>query len=344
MKIEKKKKLKKFNFYNLDVTAKYFVELKKKKDFEEVFSWMDRNDIKKSFIIGEGSNIIFKKDFFDGVVIKISNNFLCWNDKDVVGVGAGKNLDTFLLACQKKDIFEIQSLSSIPGSVGAGVFGNVGAFGTEIKKFIFGVWVFDIFKRKFIFVENRESDFSYRNSFFKKNKNKFLIYSVIFDFSNKFHKEIKFFYKEDDYFSLRHFAKKYNLKSLKKQNLRTEIKKIRRNIYPNIEKFPNVGSTFKNAEITKRQFKKISQQYPKIPNWEQKSGKIKIPTAYIFDKILNLNGKKIGNIQIDSKRPLFFINTGDGTGKEFFKLCQKIKKDTEKKLGIKVEEEVFFVE
>jgi UDP-N-acetylenolpyruvoylglucosamine reductase len=37
MKIEKNKNLKNFNFYNLKVQAKYFVELKNKKDFIEIF-------------------------------------------------------------------------------------------------------------------------------------------------------------------------------------------------------------------------------------------------------------------------------------------------------------------
>jgi hypothetical protein len=35
--IKKNKNLKKFNFYNLNVRAKYFVELKNKNDFVEIF-------------------------------------------------------------------------------------------------------------------------------------------------------------------------------------------------------------------------------------------------------------------------------------------------------------------
>jgi hypothetical protein len=37
MKIEKNKNLKNFNFYNLKVQTKYFVELENKKDFIEIF-------------------------------------------------------------------------------------------------------------------------------------------------------------------------------------------------------------------------------------------------------------------------------------------------------------------
>ena len=349
IKVEKNKDLEKFNFYTLKVKAKYFIEMKNKEDCLEIFEWIKNHKIKKYFILGKGSNIIFKNKFFDGLIIKISNNFLKWESKERktikrVEVGAGKVLDVFLAECQKKNVFDIQSLSSIPGSVGAGVFGNVGAFGTEVKKFVFGVWAFDNKKKEFVFFENKKCGFSYRSSFLKKNKKRFLIYSVVFDFSEKFKKEMKAFYKKEDYFSLQHFTKKYNIKSLKKKNLRKEIKKIRRQVYPNIKKYPNVGSTFKNTEVIKTQLKKILKDYPDIPNWEQKNGNIKVSTAYIFDKVLNLNGKTFGNIEVDKKRPLFFINRGVITGQEFFVFCQKVKNMTQKKWGIKIKEEVFFID
>jgi UDP-N-acetylenolpyruvoylglucosamine reductase len=75
MKVEKNKNLKSFNFYNLDLETKYFIELKSKKDFEEAFCWIQEKKIKKVFILAEGSNIIFKKEFFDGVILKVSNGF-----------------------------------------------------------------------------------------------------------------------------------------------------------------------------------------------------------------------------------------------------------------------------
>jgi UDP-N-acetylmuramate dehydrogenase len=181
-------------------------------------------------------------------------------------VGAGKNLDTFLRDCHSRGIFDIQSLSSIPGSVGAGAFGNVGAFGKEIKNFISGIFAFDILKKEFVFIENKKCYFSYRDSFFKKNRIRFVVFSVVFDFSKKFQKEMGNFYKEEEYFSLEHFAKKHNIKNLKKEGLRKEIKKIRRKIYPNVKKFPNVGSTFGNTEVSKKECLELLKKYPQIPN------------------------------------------------------------------------------
>ncbi len=366
LKIEKNKNLLDFNFYKIKSKTKYFVELKNKKDFLEIFQWIKKNKIKQYFILGEGANTIFVNKKCDWLVIKIANNFFKWSNneknesinnkqannclcekkslgKDMVEVGAGKNWDKFLGDCQKKGFYDVQSLSAIPGTVGAAAFGNIGAFGTEIKKYIFGVWVLDIKKQEFVFLDNEKLDFSYRNSFFKKNKKDFLIYSVVFDFSPKFQKEMRKKYLDKEYFSLVHFAKKHNLGIIKKEEIRKNIKKIRRKIYPDIKKFPNVGSTFKNTEISESQLKKILKKYPDIPNWKLENKKIKIPAAYILDKVLDLNGKRFGNIKIDKKRPLFFINMGGATGEEFYKLCQKIKKMAKKEIGVKLEEEVYFI-
>jgi UDP-N-acetylmuramate dehydrogenase len=341
--VETNKKLVDFNFYRINTVAKYFVELKKKEDFFDVFTWIKKENIKKYCVLGEGANVIFVSKKYDGLVIKISNNFSRWDEKNKVEVGAGKNWDDFLIICQRKGFYDIQSMASIPGSTGAAVFGNIGAFGAEIKKYVAGAWVFDIKKSCFVFLDKKQLNFSYRNSFLKKNRDNFLVYSVLFDFSLKFQKEIKKEYPGDEYFSLSHFAKKHGLGRLKKVDIRKAVKKMRRDIFPDLKKYPNVGSTFKNTEVTKTQMKKILKAYPYIPHWELPNGKVKIPTAYILDKVLKLNGKQFGNIQIDKKRPLFFVNMGGVTGKEFFNLCQKIKKTVKKKLDVDIEEEVYFI-
>ncbi len=100
----------------------------------------------------------------------------------------------------------------------------------------------------------------------KENKKRYIVYSVIFDFSPTFQKKMKKKYGEGEYFSLAHFAKKHNLGRIKKSEIRKNIKKIRRAVYPDLKKFPNVGSTFKNTEVTKEQLKEILKKNPDMPH------------------------------------------------------------------------------
>lgn len=341
MKIKRNYSLKKFNTYQIDVKAKYFFEIKNKDDLVYVLKWLKKVKVEKSFILAGGSNIIFLDELYEGLIIKMSNKNIFWLENMKVKVGAGEKLNEFLKECQKKEYYKIQSLSGIPGSVGAAVVGNVGAFGQEIKKFVSEVEVYNIKKNIFEIIKNKDLNFSYRHSFFKDHQKKYIIISILFDLSDKFYQKG---ISQDEYFSLEEFAKKYQIKNLKKENIRINILKIRESIYPDIKKFPNVGSTFKNAEITKTELKKIMIKYPEIPHWKLENGKIKIATAYIFDKILNLRGKVFKNIKIDEKRPLFFINNGRATGKEFKILCQKIKKKVAEKMDIKISEEVVFID
>jgi UDP-N-acetylenolpyruvoylglucosamine reductase len=59
--------------------------------------------------------------------------------------------------------------------------------------------------------------------------------------------------------------------------------------------------------------------------------------------MLKIKGKKFGNILIDQNRPLFFVNLGQASGEEFYKLCQKIKKRAKKEFDLELEEEVIFI-
>ena len=75
MKVEKNKNLKNLNTYQIDVQAKYFLELKKKSDFFELLNFLKENKIKNFFILGGGSNVIFVNKKYNSLVVKISNTF-----------------------------------------------------------------------------------------------------------------------------------------------------------------------------------------------------------------------------------------------------------------------------
>jgi UDP-N-acetylmuramate dehydrogenase len=78
IKIEKDKDLLKYNSYKINITAKYFVELKIESDYSdiyELFDFIKKEKIKKFFVLGSGANVIFKNNFYDGIIIKLKNNF-----------------------------------------------------------------------------------------------------------------------------------------------------------------------------------------------------------------------------------------------------------------------------
>ena len=333
IKIQKNKSLKKFNTWKINSRAKYFCEVETEKDFLEIFDFIKKEKI-KYFILGGGSNVVFLNDFYDGLIIKIKNNSIeLYDFKKNIEIEAGVILDDLVKFLQQKKIYNMANLTSIPGTVSGAIFGNAGAYGLEIGELVQKVLVFDLKTAKFKEFSQKACNFSYRNSIFKQSNSRYLIYKVFLKIG-----ETK---KEQNlsYTKLNQYLKKKN----NPNEIRKEIEEIRKEKFGDLNKIRTTGSIFKNAEITNRQFKNIQKILPDIPFWDLDNGKIKIPTGYLLDKLLNIKGKKFGNIKINKDNALVFYATVNVTGKEIFNLIKKIKKNIKKKVNINITSEVIFI-
>ena len=335
--VEKNKDISKLNTFGIKSKAEFFTEIRKEKELRELIFLLNEK-YRNFFILGGGSNTIFP-DFYKGLVVKFSSNKIV-KIKDFYRVKAGKELDKALAHFQKEKKYKIQALAGVPGTIAGAISQNAGCFGQEIKNFVKAVHVYDFTERSFKSLSNKDCCFEYRSSVFKKHPKRYLILEVDFDFSKSFYDSVC---TEEQYFSLKDFKKQYALEDFKMSELRNKIKALRRKHYPNLKTKPSAGSVFKNAEISKTLFVKIQKKYPDIPSWQMPKGKIKIPTAYILDKVLNLKGKSFGKIRVDENKPLFLINTGGATAKDLKRVIEKIKRLCEEKTGIVLEEEVVFL-
>ena len=333
IKIQKNKSLKKFNTWKINSRAKYFCEVETEGDFLKVFDFIKKEKI-KYFILGGGSNIVFLNDFYDGFIIKIKNNSIKLCDfKKNIEVGAGVILDDLVKSLQQKKIYNMANLTSIPGTVGGAIFGNAGAYGLEMGELVQKVLVFDLKMAKFKEFSQKACNFSYRNSIFKQSNNRYLIYKVFLKIGET---------KKEQNLSYAKLSQ-YLKKEIEEKKIRKEIEKIRKEKFGNLNKIRTTGSVFKNVEITKYQFKNVQKILPDVPFWDLDNGKIKIPTGYFLDKLLNIRGKKFRNIKINKDNALVFYATVNVTGKEIFNLIEKIKKQIKKQIGINIEPEVVFV-
>lgn len=117
----------------------HFHELSSRKALEktakEVFSagepWM---------VLGGGSNLVVSDDGFDGHVFSLSTKgkkVAAHKDGTVIlTVQAGENWDDLVSYTVKEGIQGLESLSGIPGLVGASVIQNIGAYGYDISSLV----------------------------------------------------------------------------------------------------------------------------------------------------------------------------------------------------------------
>lgn len=88
-------------------------------------------------MLGNGTNIIFTDEGFDGVVVKLGEGFKNISiEHTQLTAGAGALLSTVAKIAANEGLSGLEFASGIPGSMGGAVFMNAGAYGGEMKDII----------------------------------------------------------------------------------------------------------------------------------------------------------------------------------------------------------------
>lgn len=131
----------------------------------------------KMMILGGGSNVLFSDRGFDGLILKLANNFVKIaeekEDRAAVLAGAGAPLAALVKFALDNSLAGMEWAAGIPGTVGGAVRGNAGAFGREIGAAVSRVRALEISGKNVApaIVEKEDCAFGYRESIFKRNKN-----------------------------------------------------------------------------------------------------------------------------------------------------------------------------
>ena len=131
----------------------------------------------KMMILGGGSNVLFSDCGFDGLVLKLANNFIKIaeekENRAVVLAGAGAPLAALVKFALDNSLAGMEWAAGIPGTVGGAIRGNAGAFGREIGAAVLRVRALEISGKSVVpaIVGKEDCAFGYRESVFKRNKN-----------------------------------------------------------------------------------------------------------------------------------------------------------------------------
>src|SRR6202049_254057 len=125
-------------------------------------------------VIGGGTNLIVSDAGFRGVVLRFVADRLMAAGNRVVS-DAGAVLQDLVDFSIDRGLKGLETLAGIPGSVGAAVYGNAGAYGHSISERVVSVRFYDGSEVRVF--NNEECEFQYRESVFKQHKD-WIIFST----------------------------------------------------------------------------------------------------------------------------------------------------------------------
>ena len=332
MRIKLKYDLSSQNTFRMKVSCECFVEYETVKELEG----LNFDRLPKPLLhIGEGSNLLFTKDF-PGTVLHSNIEFIKYVDMGFdevpVIVGAGVNFDNFVEETCRHGLWGAENLSFIPGEVGAAAVQNIGAYGVEVADIISGVVCFDLQERKKVKFTVQECCYGYRDSFFKRpeNKGRYVVTSVLFRLSRKANPRT---------------ASKGVREALGDRDpqnpmeVREAVIRLRREKLPDPMETGSAGSFFKNPVIGEDQFAAISPD-GSAPHYHLPGGKVKVPAAWLIDSC-GLKGAESGGAKVYEKQPLVIVNeSGQASPEDVLALEERIIKTVEERYGITLHPEV----
>jgi len=179
--------LEKFNTYKIKSFAKHVFFPQNDNEINNI-----AQKFKKVTLLGNGSNIIFSKPYYENrSFIILADNFANINVKgNIIEAQSGVLLKDLSLLALNCSLSGLETFYDIPASVGGAVIMNAGAYGDEIYNSVESVKILDLSTKKIKIFPKEEIDYNYRYSIFKNNPN-LCVLGAKFKLEDKEQKEIR---------------------------------------------------------------------------------------------------------------------------------------------------------
>ena len=123
----------------------------------------------KFVVIGNGSNVVFSDDGFDGLVIITGNMKNFTVEGNVIKADCGASVSRLAVAAKNAELSGLEFAYGIPGTIGGGLFMNAGAYGGNISDVVVSSICYDTQKDCIRKIDLDEHEFNYRESIYSKN-------------------------------------------------------------------------------------------------------------------------------------------------------------------------------
>ena len=302
VKIKKNVPLSPLTTFKIGGPAKYFTEVRTEDEVREVISWAKENQV-IFIILAGGSNVLIPDEGVNGLVIHlVGDDFSCAGS--VLDCNAGYDLLHLITIMADKGLGGWEKLAGIPGTVGGGVRGGIGAFGSEIKDFIVKVRALDSTTGAVREFSNSECDFSYRASFFKTHQ---------------------------EWVITRAYITLHRVNSAESNRIIRETMAEREKRH--LQSARTAGSFFMNPTASED----ICEMFETEKGVASRENRV--PAGWLIERT-GMKGTAVGGAQVSMQHSNYILNTGNATADDIRSLTERVKSAVKEKFGVDLQEEV----
>ena len=290
-------------------------------------------------IIGGGSNILASDNPFNGtvLVIETKGSELDYDacSGGMITVAAGVEWDDFVSQTVVAGFSGLETLSGIPGKVGAAPIQNIGAYGQEFSAVVARVRTWDRKNKEQRTFTANQCGFGYRTSLFKEDRNRYAILDVTVQLK-KGELSIPITYPE--------LARELEISSGERAavtNVREATLAIRKRkgmVLATADRDSwSAGSFFINPTVKPE----VAATLPSdAPQWPNSDGSIKLSAAWLLENSGISKGERLGGAGISAKHVLAIINADSATSSEVVELARRCQSAVQNRFGITLVPEV----
>jgi UDP-N-acetylmuramate dehydrogenase len=335
MKLQEHVSLASYTSFMVQASARYFASISSLEDITE----LTKHEVWKShehYFLGGGSNTLLISDY-DGLIIvnQIHGLEIVHEDIDsvTVRVGAGEEWNHFVLWAVDQNLWGIENLVLIPGTVGASPVQNIGAYGVEVKDTIVSIEAYDTVDTTAVTFDNESCKFSYRGSIFKENPGRYFITHVQFRLLKKSTPRLS-------YPKIQEILDEQGVSEYTPSSIANAVVAIRDSKLPRVGELGTAGSFFENPIVSAKQASELLEKFPDMVQFPTSvPDKVKLSAAWLIE-YCGFKGKRTGNVGTYEKHALVLVNHGGAYGEEVWSFAESIIDKVNETFGVLLQPEV----
>ena len=301
-------------------------------------------------VLGGGSNLVIADEGFDGLVVEVATSGVTPDTDDsegvcggvMVRVAAGEGWDDLVAVAVERGWVGIESLSGIPGSVGATPIQNVGAYGQDVSQTIASVRVWDRTLKGVRTFAASDCGFGYRHSRFKADPSRHVVLSVDFQLrTGTLGTPI-------DYTELARAVGVETSQRAPLAEVRDAALRLRSGKGMVLDASDHdtwsAGSFFTNPHLSPDQAATLPAD---APRWPEADGTVKSSAAWLIERAGFSKGYGLdlrsGRASLSTKHTLALTNRGGATTDELLTLARTVRDGVEQAFGVRLVNEPVLV-